>query len=145
MRKKIIGILVQSVSAFIFAIAGSFLLFYLNLLLRSGGIDLSLYLAAGDKTGVFIGMFIGAPIGAAFGVFIAKRFFLKTSKHSILRLALAFIFAFLGGFLWLFFMHLINASGLFEDLALFPFIAIFSLIGYNAIEIFSKVRYKNRQ
>ena len=90
-----------------------------------------------DKSILFICMFIGFPIGASLGVHLAKKFLLKVNEHSILRLTISFVSAFLAGrFLWPALVDFINFNNpAIEDTIFFPIVVLFSLFGYSVADI----------
>jgi hypothetical protein len=134
--------LIEFAMAFIFGVITVCLVGYgLDFLEDSMGVPIS-EITESDKSVFFVAMFVGFPMGTSLGVHITKKFLLKVNEHSILRLMISFIFAFLvGRFLWPTLAAFVNFNkpGT-EDALFFPVVAIFSLFGYSLGDIFLKLR-----
>ena len=139
--KSLLSLLVGFIMAFLLGIAGHMAVF--SIFVRIPGVDSSGiekydYSPFGDMTGIIVAIFTGVPLGSSLGIFITKKYILRTGKFSVLCLFTSIVFGFLAArFLWpaLYFI----GPGLSEIIG-FPLVPLFSLIGYNAMAVFLRGR-----
>jgi hypothetical protein len=128
--KSLLSLLVEFIVAYLLGIAGFRAMFYINLL------------GTGSQTDrCFIAMYTGLPLGSSLGIFITKKYILRTGKFSVLCLFTSFVFGFLTVPLYqvLSFIGLIRNDALAFQL-IFPLVPLFALIGYNAMAVLLRGR-----
>ncbi len=79
------SLLVEFIMAFLLGIAGNIAIFYAFIFTDAwGAIDCSA-----------IALFTGLPLGSSLGIFLTKKYILRTGKFSVLCLFTSFVFGFL--------------------------------------------------
>ena len=125
------SLFVEFIVAFLLGIAGNIAIFYAFLFTDMwGAIDCSA-----------IALFTGLPLGSSLGIFITKKYILRTGKFSVLCLFTSLVFGFLAVPLGpaLSFIGLIRNEALAFKLT-FPLVPLFALIGYNAMAVLLRAR-----
>jgi len=124
------SLLVEFIVAFLLGIAGSIAIFYI-------------YIYSIDSCGTMVfgvALMTGFPLGSILGIFITKKFLLRTGKFSVLCLLTSLIFGFLAVPLCvvLRFYGLIG-PGLI-DIIVILLVPLFALIGYNVMGVLLRGR-----
>ncbi len=124
------SLLLEFIMAFLLGITGCIAMFRIFM----AGTD------SGGMTGVFFAVFTGLPLGSSLGIFITKKFLLRTGKFSVLCLFTSLVFGFLAAFLCgALLLYGLIGSGL-ADIIVFPLVPLFALIGYNAMAVLLRGR-----
>ena len=144
--KSLLSLLVGFIMAFLLGIAGWIAIFRILIAIPgvdSSGIEKYNYSPFGDMTGVIVAMFTGLPLGSSLGIFITKKYILRTGKLSVLCLLTSLVFGFLAArFLWPAspdYICDLMGPGL-NDNIVFPLVPLFALIGYNAMAVLLRGR-----
>jgi len=124
------SLLVEFIMAFLLGIAGWIAIFYII----AYGID------SADMTVVAVAILTGIPLGSSLGIFITKKYILRTGKFSVLCLFTSLVFGLLA-------VPLCAALGVMclivpalSEIIVFPLVPLFALIGYNAMAVLLRGR-----
>ena len=129
--KSLLSLLVGFIMAFLLGIAGFLAMFYINML--------------GEKSlmnRASMAMLTGLPLGSSLGIFITKMFLFRTGKFSVLCLFTSLVLGVLAILLYpaLDFIGFFRSKGLIFYIFFVPFVPLFALIGYNAMEMLLRRR-----
>ena len=116
------SLLLEFIMAFLLGITGCIAMFRIFM----AGTD------SGGMTGIFFAVCTGLPLGSSLGIFITKKFLLRTGKFSVLCLFTSLVFGFLAAHFWWLFDLMVPRLASFSVFLLVP---LFALIGYNAMAV----------
>jgi len=130
------SLLVEFIMAFLLGIAGRIASGYILVYIFSAFPSTEcLFGPLGDFSGVIVPLFTGIPLGSSLGIFITKKYILRTGKFSVLCLFTSLVFGFFAVlllFLALYFIDIIDPG---SYIIVFLLVPLFALIGYNAMEM----------
>ncbi len=132
--KSLLSLLVGFIMAFLLGIAGYIAMFYIFIALSFSELYGYIMLSG-------FAIFTGIPLGSSLGIFITKKYILRTGKFSVLCLFTSLVFGFLAVPLCpaLYSIGLIRNEALAFKL-IFPLVPLFALIGYNAMAVLLRGR-----
>lgn len=143
--KYIKSFLIEFIMAFLFGIAGWFLMCVILIFIPYS------WAYADDMYDVYFALFTGVPLGASLGILITKTFVLRTAKFSVfsvLCLLTSLLCGYLAGrYLWpalhIYIFNLI-CPGLSGPI-FFPLVVLHALIGYDVMSVLWNSRKEKKR